>query len=142
MTLSKLFRDFFNSERASGIVLICCTIFSLIVTNVFPPYLEFWHLEFADHHITHWINDGLMTIFFLLIGLELEREVYIGELSDLKSAILPVLAALCGMLFPAALYYLANVDGGNLRGGKKSRVAPNAGDHPNENRGGSNPCAI
>jgi NhaA family Na+:H+ antiporter len=116
MTLSKLFRDFFNSERASGIVLICCTIFSLIVTNVFPPYLEFWHLEFADHHITHWINDGLMTIFFLLIGLELEREVYIGELSDLKSAILPVLAALGGMLFPAALYYLANVDGGNLRG--------------------------
>lgn len=116
MILTKLFRDFFNSERASGIILICCTIFSLIITNVFPPYLEFWHLEFAGHHITHWINDGLMTIFFLLIGLELEREVYIGELSDFKSAILPVLAALGGMLFPAALYYFANVNGGNLRG--------------------------
>ncbi|MFD1002040.1 Na+/H+ antiporter NhaA [Ohtaekwangia kribbensis] len=116
MILTKLFREFFNSERASGIVLICCTIFSLVATNIFPPYLEFWHLQFAGHHITHWINDGLMTIFFLLIGLELEREVYIGELSDLKSAILPVLAALGGMLFPAALYYLANANGGNLRG--------------------------
>lgn len=116
MILTKLFHDFFNSERASGIVLICCTIFSLVVTNLFPPYLEFWHLEFAGHHITHWVNDGLMTIFFLLIGLELEREVYIGELSDLKSAILPMLAALGGMVLPAALYYLANMNGGNMRG--------------------------
>jgi Na+:H+ antiporter, NhaA family len=116
MILTKLFHDFFNSERASGIVLICCTIFSLVVTNVFPPYLQFWHLEFAGHHITHWINDGLMTIFFLLIGLELEREVYIGELSDLKSAMLPILAALGGMLFPAGLYFLFNFNGGNLRG--------------------------
>jgi Na+:H+ antiporter, NhaA family len=116
MILTKLFHDFFNSERASGIVLICCTIFSLVVTNIFPPYLEFWHLEVAGHHITHWINDGLMTIFFLLIGLELEREVYIGELSDLKSAMLPMLAALGGMLFPAGLYFLINHNGGNLRG--------------------------
>jgi len=116
MILTKLFHDFFNSERASGIVLICCTIFSLVATNVYPPYLEFWHLEFANHHITHWINDGLMAIFFLLIGLELEREGYIGELSDLKSAILPILAALGGMIFPAALYYFANANGGNLRG--------------------------
>ena len=56
----------------------------------------------------HWINDGLMTIFFLLIGLELEREVYIGELSDLKSASLPVIAAIGGMVVPAALYLVFN----------------------------------
>lgn len=116
MILTKLFHDFFNSERASGIILICCTIFSLIITNVLPAYLEFWHLEFAGHHLTHWINDGLMTIFFLLIGLELEREVYIGELSNIKNAMLPMLAALGGMLLPAGLYFVINLNGGNLRG--------------------------
>jgi NhaA family Na+:H+ antiporter len=116
MILTKLFSDFFNSERSSGIILICCTIFSLVVTNIFPPYLEFWHIEFAGHHITHWINDGLMTIFFLLIGLELEREVYIGELSDIKSALLPALAALGGMVLPASIYFLVNMNGGNMRG--------------------------
>jgi NhaA family Na+:H+ antiporter len=116
MIPTNLFRDFFNSERASGIILICCTIFSLVATNVFPHYLEFWHIEFAGHHLTHWINDGLMTIFFLLIGLELEREVYIGELSNRRNAILPMLAALGGMLLPAGLYFLINFNGGNLRG--------------------------
>lgn len=116
MILTNLFRDFVNSERASGIILIFCTIFSLVITNTFPTYLEFWHIEFAGHHLTHWINDGLMTIFFLLIGLELEREVYIGELSDLKSAILPMSAALGGMLLPAGLYFLINSNDGNMRG--------------------------
>jgi Na+:H+ antiporter, NhaA family len=106
--LTKLFSDFFKSERAGGLVLIIATVFSLVLTNLFPPYHEFWNLELGGHHLTHWINDGLMTIFFLLIGLELEREIYAGELSTLKSALLPVIAALGGMLVPAAIYILIN----------------------------------
>jgi NhaA family Na+:H+ antiporter len=113
--LTKLFSDFFKSERAGGLVLILCTVFSLLVTNFFPPYHEFWNIEFSGHHLTHWINDGLMTIFFLLIGLELEREIYAGELSTLKNALLPVVAAFGGMLVPAGIYVLAT-DSQDLRG--------------------------
>src|SRR5206468_3112647 len=71
-------------------------------------YLHFWHLEFAGSSLERWINDGLMTIFFLLIGLELEREIYIGELSDFKNAGLPIFAAIGGMLVPATLFLLLN----------------------------------
>jgi NhaA family Na+:H+ antiporter len=113
--LTKLFSDFFKSERAGGLVLILCTVFSLLVTNFFTPYHEFWNLEFSGHHLTHWINDGLMTIFFLLIGLELEREIYAGELSTLKNALLPVVAAFGGMLVPAGIYLLST-DSQNVRG--------------------------
>jgi len=116
MVLTKLFNDFFNSERASGVILVCCTLFSLIATNVLPGYFEFWHIQIASHSITDWINDGLMAIFFLLIGLELEREVYTGELSTVKSALLPALAALGGMLLPASIYYFINNNGGDTRG--------------------------
>jgi Na+:H+ antiporter, NhaA family len=65
--------------------------------------------------LTHWVNDGLMTIFFLLIGLELEREIYIGELSTLRNALLPVIAALGGMVVPAITYVILN-DSENYRG--------------------------
>ena len=116
MLLTKLFTDFTNNERASGIVLISCTILSLVAANLFPGYHDFWHLPIGPHSLTHWINDGLMTIFFLLIGLELEREVYCGELSTIRSAALPAIAALGGMLVPAALYYYINMNGGNLSG--------------------------
>ncbi|HEY9049300.1 MAG TPA: Na+/H+ antiporter NhaA [Ohtaekwangia sp.] len=116
MILTKLFNDFFNSERASGIILIGCTIFSLVATNLFPGYFEIWHFSFAGHSVTHWVNDGLMAIFFLLIGLELEREVYIGELSSVKNALLPAIAALGGMLLPASIYYFINRNGGDTRG--------------------------
>jgi len=115
MKLTRLFTDFFNSERASGLVLIACTVVSLSLTNLYVPYHDFWHIEIGHHSLTHWINDGLMAIFFLLIGLELEREVYIGELSDFRQAALPIAAAFGGMVFPAAIYYLINFDG-NTRG--------------------------
>ncbi|HEY0744154.1 MAG TPA: Na+/H+ antiporter NhaA [Chryseosolibacter sp.] len=115
MVLTKLFADFFRSERAGGFVLIACTIISLCLTNIYAPYHEFWRIEVGNHTITHWINDGLMTIFFLLIGLELEREVYIGELSSAKNAMLPVAAALGGMIGPALLYLAFNTEG-NARG--------------------------
>jgi Na+:H+ antiporter, NhaA family len=113
--LSKLFSDFFQSERAGGLVLILCTVLSLVLTNVYPPFHEFWNIEFHGHHLTHWINDGLMAIFFLLIGLELEREIYAGELSSLKNAMLPVIAAFGGMVVPAVIYSVFN-EGQNLRG--------------------------
>lgn len=66
--------------------------------------------------MVHWINDGLMSIFFLLIGLELEREFYIGELSDIKNASLPVFGALGGMLFPAGLFLMLNLGSDNQAG--------------------------
>lgn len=116
MKLTKLFLDFTNSERSSGIALIGCTIVSLAATNVFPSYLDIWHFELAEHSLTHWINDGLMAIFFLLIGLELEREVYQGELSSVKKAALPAIAALGGMAVPALLYFFINDQTGTLSG--------------------------
>lgn len=110
MVLSKLFSDFFNSEKSGGIVLIICTVFSLVAANTLwqHSYIEFWHTNIGGHSLEHWINDGLMTIFFLLIGLELEREIYQGELSSIKNALLPVAGALGGMLFPAGFFLLFN----------------------------------
>lgn len=106
MKVTKLFQEFFESEKAGGVLLIFCTVLSLFLANSQwqTQYQDFWHLPFAGHTLAHWVNDGLMTIFFLLIGLELEREVYIGELSHLKNALLPLFAALGGMLVPAAIH--------------------------------------
>lgn len=116
MRVSKIFADFLRSERSGGVILIFCTAFSLVLTNVSSGYENFWHLHLNGNSITHWINDGLMTIFFLLIGLELEREIYAGELSTLRNASLPVIAAIGGMLIPAVLYYSINFSQGNTRG--------------------------
>lgn len=110
MKVTKLFNDFFESEKASGSLLIICTIVSLVLANsiVREGYSEIWQYQLGHHSVEHWINDGLMTIFFLLIGLELEREVYIGELSSIKNALLPVIAAVGGMLVPAGIYMAFN----------------------------------
>ncbi len=110
MTATKLFKDFFESEKAGGLILIGCTIVSLIVANSHygSDYHHFWNTQLAGHSIEHWINDGLMTIFFLLIGLELEREIYHGELSNIKDALMPIFGALGGMLVPAGLFLLLN----------------------------------
>ena len=110
MKVTTLFRHFFESEKAGGFTLIICTIVSLFLANSYlgENYLHFWHTQFSRHSIEHWINDGLMTIFFLLIGLELERELYNGELSSVKNALLPLSAAIGGMLIPAGLYMLLN----------------------------------
>ncbi|GIM53530.1 Na+/H+ antiporter NhaA [Capnocytophaga cynodegmi] len=110
MKQTKLFKDFFNSEKAGGVVLIICTVVSLLVANSSfgDEYLGFWHTSFQGHSIAHWVNDGLMAIFFLLIGLELEREVYKGELSNIKDALLPIFGALGGILLPAGIYLLFN----------------------------------
>jgi Na+:H+ antiporter, NhaA family len=108
--LTKLFNDFFHSEKSGGILLIICTAVSLIVTNSGwqAEYMQIWDYEFQSHSITHWINDGLMAVFFLLIGLELEREIYIGELSSVQNSLLPIFAAIGGMIVPAGVHLLLN----------------------------------
>ncbi|MEI7724701.1 MAG: Na+/H+ antiporter NhaA [Bacteroidota bacterium] len=112
MKLTQPFIKFFNSEKAGGLILIICTGFSLIAANsaLGVHYLDIWGFEMGGQHMQHWINDGLMTIFFLLIGLELEREIYAGELSDFRNASLPLVAALGGMLLPASLYLVLNMN--------------------------------
>ena len=116
--LTELFLEFFESGRASGIILLASAITAMLVAN--SPYgkefLGFWHIEIGfdlgsihlKHSILHWINDGLMAIFFLLIGLEIEREIYIGELSELKNASLPLFAAVGGMIVPALIFLSLN----------------------------------
>ncbi|AXA92765.1 Na+/H+ antiporter NhaA [Massilia sp. YMA4] len=108
--LSATFIRFFESEKAGGVVLICCTILSLLLANstLGPAYLGFWHREVAGLSVELWVNDLLMAIFFLFVGLELERELYSGELSDLRNALLPILAAVGGIALPAALHAAFN----------------------------------
>ncbi len=109
MKISKLYNDFFESEKSGGFTLIFCTLLSLLLANIVGEnYISFWHLQLGQHSLEQWINDGLMTIFFLLIGLELERELYNGELSIVKSALLPLSAAIGGMLLPAGLFFVLN----------------------------------
>jgi Na+:H+ antiporter, NhaA family len=111
-SLTKLFNRFFHSEKSGGIILFVCTAVSLVLTNVgVEGYVELWETPVGDHSLVHWINDGLMTIFFLLIGLELEREIYLGELSNLQNALFPVFAALGGMVVPAGIYLALNWNG-------------------------------
>lgn len=110
MKLTRLFQDFYNSEKAGGLILVFVTILSLGLANSTwqTDYINFWHFDLGGQSILHWINDGLMTIFFLLIGIELEREIYHGELSDIKNASLPIFGALGGILVPAGLFLLLN----------------------------------
>lgn len=118
MKISNLFKDFSESEKSGGFVLIGCTLLSLIIANSSAggAYTHFFHeylnLSFLglnlNYSVEHWINDGLMAIFFLLVGLEIERELYIGELSSFKNALLPILAATGGMLFPALIHFAFN----------------------------------
>jgi NhaA family Na+:H+ antiporter len=110
MKLARLFIEFLNSEKAGGLILVFVTILSLAIANspLQSAYINLWKIDFVGHSIVGWINDGLMTIFFLLIGLELEREIYTGELSTIKKASLPIFAALGGMLVPFGLYLFLN----------------------------------
>lgn len=110
--------EFLESEQVSGIILILCVVASISMANssFARGYLDFWQIKAGfegggivlKYSLEHWINDGLMAIFFLLIGLEIEREFYIGELSDRKNARLPVFAAVGGMVLPALLHLVFN----------------------------------
>jgi len=110
MHLSNTFSKFFASEKSSALVLMACTVLCLCIANSAwgPGYLHFWHQEFAGMSLEHWVNDALMAVFFLLIGLELERELYVGELSSLKNALLPIVAAVGGIIVPAGIHFALN----------------------------------
>jgi NhaA family Na+:H+ antiporter len=110
MRITKLFTNFFESEKSAGLILIGCTIFSLGISNslIGHDYMALWHMNIGGMSLEHWINDGLMAIFFLMVGLELEREVYNGELSNFKEALLPFSAALGGMIMPAFIFFFIN----------------------------------
>ncbi|MDO9154452.1 MAG: Na+/H+ antiporter NhaA [Paludibacter sp.] len=110
MRITKLYKEFFESEKSGGLVLILCIFFSIFISNqkFGTDYISLWNMDIAGHSLIHWINDGLMAIFFMLIGLELKREVIIGELSNLKNAMLPIFAAIGGMIVPAAIFLMFN----------------------------------
>ena len=110
------FGQFLRIESASGVVLLLCTVVALSLANspLGDAYTDLWnrHLRIGigswelNESLLHWINDGLMTIFFFVVGLEIKREVVAGELRDIKKAALPIMAALGGMVVPAAIYLL------------------------------------
>jgi len=112
------FEHFIHAQTTTGIILMLMTILALILANspLTENYANFFHTEVnlkvgsweLSHNIHHWINDGLMAIFFFIIGLEIKREILVGELSNLKVAILPILSAIGGMLFPALIYFVIN----------------------------------
>jgi NhaA family Na+:H+ antiporter len=109
-SLSNTFNKFFDSEKSSGILLIVSTVISLLIANSSSgaDYLGFWQTYVGGLSLEHWTNDVLMAIFFLLIGLELERELYIGELSNFRNALLPIVAAFGGMVAPALIHFSLN----------------------------------
>lgn len=110
MTIDGKFKRFVDDEKSGGLILIACTIVSLLIANSAfgESYDNFWLIKLGGLSIEHWINDALMAVFFLMVGLELEREAYIGEFSKPKNAILPISAAIGGMLIPASFYFLFN----------------------------------
>lgn len=108
--LSRLFRDFYDSEKSAGFLLFFLTLFSLVLANspVSGSWLSVWESGLAGKPLQFWINDGLMAVFFLLIGLELEREIYTGELSSPRNALMPLMGALGGALLPAGIFLFLN----------------------------------
>lgn len=108
--LTDTFLRFIRSEQSGGVLLIACTVLSLTLANspAGPAWLALWQAAAGPMSVEHWINDALMAVFFLLIGLELEREIYAGELSEPRGALLPVFAAAGGMAAPALIHYLFN----------------------------------
>jgi Na+:H+ antiporter, NhaA family len=108
--LSDTFQRFFASEKSSGLVLLACTAISLAIANsaLGEDYLGLWKASLLGMSVEHWVNDGLMAIFFLLIGLELERELYNGELSNPRNAALPIVAAIGGIAVPATIHFVFN----------------------------------
>jgi NhaA family Na+:H+ antiporter len=108
--LSNTFKQFFESEKAGGTLLIACTAVSLLLANsaAGEHYLGLWSAYVFGMSIEHWINDALMAVFFLLIGLELKRELVNGELSSLKHALLPMFAAAGGIAVPALIHFSFN----------------------------------
>lgn len=114
-----LVRDFLKKESSSGLILMTVTIIALIFSNTFLSqfYTTFLHtkIEFRvgdfleiSKPLILWVNDGLMAIFFLMIGLEIKRELILGHLSSFSNVIFPLIAAIGGMVFPALIFFIFN----------------------------------
>lgn len=111
-------QEFLHKEASGGILLIIATVIALVWANspFKDSYHHLWHSYLSvnvgdlrlNYSLHHWINDGLMVIFFFVVGLEIKRELLVGELSSVKKASLPIAAALGGMIFPAIIYYIFN----------------------------------
>ncbi|WP_237060060.1 Na+/H+ antiporter NhaA [Microbulbifer sediminum] len=120
------FEEFIHRQSSSGLLLITCAIVALVIANspLQEAYKHILHMPISINagdwsfslSVHHWINDGLMAIFFFLVGLELKREFLVGELSELKQAVLPVMAAIGGMVVPALIYASLNSDAEGARG--------------------------
>jgi len=108
--MTNILKKIVHDEKSGGLILILCTIISLIIANsdFQISYEQFWKIHLGSLSIEHWINDGLMAIFFLMIGLELKKEICVGEFSNSRNAILPMAAAIGGMIVPALFYFLFN----------------------------------
>lgn len=125
-TAARLFDRFFQSESASGVLLIASAVLAFLWVNspLSAAYLEMQHWSLGGEwgpialrkSLHHWVNDGLMAVFFFLVGLEIKRELRIGELSDRRRAALPALAALGGMIAPALIFVGFNSSGDLARG--------------------------
>lgn len=113
------FEHFIHAQTTTGLVLMVMTILALILANspLVESYEHFFQMTIDfnvgswrfSHSLHYWINDGLMAIFFFIIGLEIKREITVGELASVKVAILPILAAIGGMVFPALIYFGINI---------------------------------
>lgn len=120
------FQQFFATESAGGIVLLLSSVAALAWANSAygDAYFAIWERTFTigsgdvalTKTLNHWINDGLMVVFFLLVGLEIKREIFVGELSTVKQALLPIAAAAGGMLVPAGIYASLNATGPGAAG--------------------------
>jgi len=120
------FEHFIHAQTTTGLILAFMTVLALLLANspFTESYLNFFHLNIdfnvgtwvLSHSLHHWINDGLMAVFFFLIGLEIKREITAGELSNLKVAVLPIVAAIGGMVFPAIIYLYFNSSGEGANG--------------------------
>ena len=117
--LLKPINEFLHQEASGGILLIICTVIALAWANSpwFDSYHHLWHTHLVvnlgnllklDYSIHHWINDGLMAIFFFTVGLEIKRELLVGELSSMQKASLPIAGAIGGMVAPALFYIIFN----------------------------------
>lgn len=117
------FAELSETGKLSGILLICATVLSISLSNSEhgPAWVQLWQqkigFSFLYKTLEHWVNDGLMVVFFFLVGLEIKRELLVGELADRRQAILPILAALGGIITPALIYFLFNIgSSGQLEG--------------------------
>jgi NhaA family Na+:H+ antiporter len=123
---SSLFQEFFRTEAAAGALVVICASAAVIIANSewADSYHRLWAMPMAfalgDHALSltihEWINDGLMAVFFLFVGLEIKREALVGELASPRQAALPIAAAIGGMLVPPLIYLLANGGGAEARG--------------------------